>query len=128
MDRYIGEIVDIEPNFDDVNIIWIKRESWTSGNKHMCNPAFWFEYKGWIYFGICEKYHFNFLEDFQDWINFSEYEPGYFEFDHLMSLRPTFYKVNYQIIINSDLDNWCKFETYFLTEWWRNKQIEDVLK
>jgi hypothetical protein len=128
MDRYVGEISNIKPKFDDVNIIWIKREDWTSGNKHMCNPAFWFECQGWIYFGICKSYHFDFLEDFSDWDHFDEYDPKNLEFDHLMSLKPTFYKVDYQSIINGDLGDWCKFETDFLTEWWRNKQIDDIIK
>lgn len=126
--RYIGEEVDLNPIYDEVEMIWIKREDWQSGNKHMCNPAFWFEYQGWIYLGLCKLYHFNFLEDFSDWDHFDEYDPKNLEFDHLMSLKPTFYKVDYQSIINGDLGDWCKFETDFLTEWWRNKQIDDIIK
>jgi hypothetical protein len=128
MDRYIGEIVDIKPKFDNVNIIWIKREDWTSGNKNMCNPAFWFVHKGWIHFGICKNYHFQFLEDFSDWEGFNEYDPKSLEFDHLISLKPTFYKLDYKKSMSGDMDQWCKFELDFITEWWRNKPIEDVLK
>jgi hypothetical protein len=128
VDRYIGEVVNIKPKFDDVDILWIKREDWSSGNKSMCNPAFWFEYKGFIYLGICKSYHFHFLEDFSDWKGFNEYQPGNLEFDHLMSLKPTFYKLDYIKSMSGDMDNWCKFELDFIAKWWRDKQIVDILK
>lgn len=66
--RYIGNVVDIKPDFDDVNIIWIKREDMKSINTQLMisSPAMWIEWEGFIYFGICDSYHFNFLEDFSD--------------------------------------------------------------
>jgi hypothetical protein len=126
--RYIGEEVDINPLFDDVNIIWIKREDWTSGNKLMSNPAMWIEFKGHIYFCICKLYHFQFLEEFSDWDNFDEHNPGYLEFLHIMKLKPSFYKLDYGGVMASDLDDWCKFELDFIKNWWREKQINNVLE
>jgi hypothetical protein len=128
MDRYIGHEVKLNLKFDETKFIWIKREDWDLGNKRMCNPAFWFENRGWIYFGICKSYHFHFLEDFSDWDNFNEYEPNFREFDHLMSLKPKFYKLDYPKALSVDKENWCKFETDFIKEWWRDKQIDDIIK
>jgi hypothetical protein len=127
--RYIGDVVDIKPDFDDVNIIWIKREDMKSINTQLMisSPAMWIEWEGFIYFGICDSYHFNFLEDFSDWDNFDEYDPGYLEFLHMMNLKPTFYKLDYLGVMESDLDDWCKFELDFIKEWWRNKQINEVI-
>jgi len=125
--RYIGDLVDIKPEFDDIHIIWIKREEWTIGNKHVSNPAMWIEYRDSIYFGICESYHFHFLEDFSDWDNFDQWAPGYLEFLFMMSLKPTFYKLDYLGVMKSDLGEWCDFELDFIKEWWRNKQIDIIL-
>jgi len=126
--RYIGEKVNIKPNFDDTKIIWIKREDYEINDKHISNPAIWIEFESCIYFGICESYHFDFLESFSDWDNFDEYNPGYLEFLELMRLKPIFYKVDYKGIMESDLDYWCKFELDFLKNWWREKQINSLLK
>jgi hypothetical protein len=125
--RYIGDIVDINPEFDRVQIFWIKREEWSSGNKHMANPAIWIEFENSIYFGVCKSYHFNFLEDFSDWENFDEYNPGHFEFSHLMKIKPTFYKLDYLGVMKSDLGDWCDFELDFIKKWWRDKKISELL-
>ena len=93
MDRYIGKEVKLNPKYDETEFIWIKREDWELNNKHMCHPAFWFTNNGWIYFGICKSYNFGFLKDFSDWDKFNENEPSFREFDHLMSLKPNFYKL-----------------------------------
>jgi hypothetical protein len=126
--RYIGEEVNINPNFDNSEIILIKREDYEIHNKHISNPAIWIEFEGWLYFGICKSYYFDFLEDFSDWDKFDGYNPGYLEFLQLMRLKPTFYKVDYKGIMESDLDDWCKFELDFLKKWWREKQINSLLK
>ena len=51
MDRYIGQEIKLNPKFNETKFIWIKREDWDSGNKHMCNPAFWFENNGCLEIG-----------------------------------------------------------------------------
>ena len=127
MDRYIGEEVKLNPKYDETEFIWIKREDWEINNKHMCHPAFWFINNGWIYFGICKSYNFGFLKDFSDWDKFNENEPNFREFDHLMSLKPNFYKLDYPKALSVNKEHWCKFEIDFIKEWWRNKQIDDIL-
>jgi hypothetical protein len=127
--KYIStDIVNIKPLYKDVNILYITKEDWINGNKMMSNPAIWIEYDGWLYYGICTSYHFSGFEEFEDWDSFNQYRPGEYEFSVMMGLNPTFYKLDYVGVMNSDLDYWTKFELDFIKKWWRDKQINDVLK
>lgn len=125
--RVVGDIVDISPVFDDVEIIWISVERLS----HRTNPSMWFKYGDWIYLMVCD-YSFDFLEQYEDWCNddgseFDRYDPGVREFNRLSSLNPTYFKSSPEEIYKSDLDEYCKYELDFLTEWSRDKKIRDIL-
>ena len=48
--RYIGELVKISPKWEDVKLIWVTNER--DDNDRKTHPSFWFEYNGWIHYGI----------------------------------------------------------------------------
>jgi hypothetical protein len=154
--RYIGNIADINPKFDEVKLIWITNErvDWLADSfsnlkfplKTSTNcPSFWFEYKSEIYYGIVE-YELGFLEQYEDWeicdgIYFNEYDPKEEEFNQLTNFKiplnfkegvgekrkTRYYKLDYVKAMQGDLGQWCKFELNFTKKWFRDRQIDSIL-
>ena len=137
--RYIGELVKISPKWEDVRLIWVTNER--DGNDRKTHPSFWFEYNGWIYYGVVQ-YKMNTFETYDDWEpTFNNWAPEKYEFELLTNFKSPsnlvknpnvpydtlYYKVDYEGIMKTDLDYWCEFEMNFLKEWNREKKINDVI-
>ncbi len=128
--RVVGDIVDISPVFNDVEIIWVTVEREITGISST-NPSMWFMYNDWIYLMVCD-YNFKILEQYEDWSNFDgsdfdRYDPGEKEFKFLLGLNPTYFKASPEEIYKSDLGQYCQFELDFLFKWSRDRKIRDIL-
>ena len=113
-------------------IIWVTSERFEESRK----PSFWFIYNLQLYYGICE-YNLDLFEDVSDFIvnggsYFNPWKPTILEFDHLISLNPTFYKLDYKrAILNAseeELDHWCEYELDFCKIWHRDNLLNNLLK
>lgn len=123
--RYVGEEVSILPTWEESKLIWITQEQWDEPNDGSSNPnypgksiphhnpSFWFEFNGWIYYGMVE-YEFGFTEQYEDWVVngkvsddsvkynsndldypfFNSYNPSKFEFDMLVNFKAPSNKVS----------------------------------
>lgn len=163
--RYIGEEVNITPTWDKSKLIWVTHEQWSEPNTDPNyprstvphhNPSFWFEFDGWLYYGMVE-YEFGFGEQYEDWIidtfrdeggknitdvYFDEYSPGKIEFEMLTNFKAArnkisdpgvpyktiYYKMDWEKANNEDnLDYYCKYETDFITVWNRERKLNELL-
>ncbi len=144
--RYIGEIVEIHPTWEKSKLIWVTNEQWSEDGKSHHHPAFWFEFEGWLYYGIVD-YEFGFLEQYEDWVinedeyEFNSYSPKKIEFDLLVnfysplnlvndpnkSYDTKYYKLDYEKAMQGDLDHWCQWEIEFTKEWNRDMKLKELL-
>lgn len=129
MKRYIGIKYKLRPDFSQVKIIWVTTEQYRLNNKWIQNPSFWLTIDNHMYYAICD-YSFGFLEHYTDWLEFNPYEPNEVEFNKLMSYNPIFYKLNYKkaILEKANLDDWCQYELDFCKVWWRDYQLNKIIK
>jgi hypothetical protein len=139
MERYIGEIkIMKDPKFEDIQILWMTNEQWRDPlNKYNPNrnfPSVWFIYEGIMYWAL-SKYEFKWFEDYSDLTlpstaQFNQWFPGKEEWEFMLGFGYEYREFDYEkaILHADDLDYWCDFEIRFLTEWNRNKKIDDLLK
>jgi hypothetical protein len=135
MERYIGEIkIMQDPKFEDIRILWMTNEQWIVDKKPKNFPSVWFIHKGIMYWGL-SKYEFKWFEDYSDFTlpsteQFNQWDPGKEEWEFMLGLGYEYRVFDYDkaILKVEDLDNWCDFEIQFLTDWNRNKKIDDLLK
>lgn len=161
LNRYIGEIVEINPTWEETKLVWVTSEQWEVSNLNdngtfinssypykiipHHNPTFWFEYKGWMYYGLVE-YEIGFAEQFEDWqmteeYFFDQYEPSEIEFNQLINFKgpmnkvkdpgvpykTIYFKLDYPKAMQGDLGHWCKYEMDFTKQWYRDRTINDIL-
>lgn len=145
MRRYIGEIVDINPTWERSKLIWITQDS---DSDYVSSPSFWFEFDGWLYYGIVE-YKLHTFEQYEDWILddntiFNDMNPGKFEFDYLVDFRSPnnlvespnipyktiYYKLDYDKVMSGYLGKWCEYEyeLEFMKVWNRDMKLKGLLK
>ena len=133
LERYVGDIVQISPVYNEMKVHWITQEQHIENSRS--RPSAWFEYQGWMYLMVCD-YEFHFLEQYEDWVfddgvEFSEWYPGAREIDKMLGMNPTFFKVNAEEIYKSDLDYYCDYELEFIKKWHkgiiRDNKIDDIL-
>jgi len=134
MERYIGEIkIMKDPKFDDIQILWMTNEQWRdSRNRNF--PSVWFIYEGIMYWGLSKR-EFKWFEDYSDLVlssgkSFNQWSPGKEEWEYMLELGYEYRVFDYEkaILQTDDLDSWCDYEIQFITEWNRNKNIDDLLK
>lgn len=132
LERYIGEIVDINPKFHEVEIKWCLTESCYKNNKGYYSPAIWFIYKNKMYFGLV-NHDFGFWGGFDDIIlsddkSFNSFNAGELEWNTLMEYEIIFYELDYQkaIIEGGDLDEWCEYELDFIKVWLRDSKLNEL--
>ncbi len=123
-----------DPKFEDIRILWMTNEQWIVDKKHKNFPSVWFIHKGIMYWGL-SKYEFKWFEDYSDLTlpsteQFNQWDPGKEEWEFMLGLGYEYRVFDYDkaILKVEELDNWCDFEIQFLTEWNRNKKIDDLLK
>ena len=117
--RYIGEEVKISPTWDKSTIHYITEELYQNQLNNMCSyhPAFWLEYDGVMYFGMCVSVYFSVFDNIRERfgsMNFNIYQPKNKEFDYLISTNPKFYKLDYLKATSGDLGEWCDYELDFI--------------
>lgn len=139
MERYIGEIKIMEdPKFEDIQILWMTNEQWRDPlNKYNPNrnfPSVWFIYEGIMYWAL-SKHEFKWFEEYSDLTlpstaQFNQWNPGKEEWEYMLELGYEYRVFDYEkaILQAEDLDSWCDYELQFITEWNRNKKIDDLLK
>lgn len=134
MERYIGEKISMpDPDFGDVQIVWMTQESWLDEDRRTCaHPSVWFVFEGDMYYGL-SKYKFNWFEQYEDWLLPSEkqfdcYFPGKEEWEYMTRLGLEYRKLDYEKAMQGDMDEWCDFELEFAKKWNREKKIEELLK
>lgn len=139
MERYIGEIKIMEnPKFEDIQILWMTNEQWRDPlNKYNPNrnfPSVWFIYEGIMYWAL-SNHEFNWFEQYSDAVlpsgkAFDEWNPGKEEWEYMLEFGYEYRVFDYEkaILQVEDLDHWCDYEIQFVTEWNRNKKIDDILK
>jgi hypothetical protein len=135
MERYIGEIkIMKDPKFEDIQILWMTNEQWFVDRSSKNFPSVWFIYQGIMYWAL-SKYEFKWFEDYSDFTlpstaQFNQWNPGKEEWEYMLEFGYEYRVFDYDktILKGEDLDNWCDFEIRFLTEWNRNKKIDDLLK
>lgn len=136
MERYIGEIKIMEdPKFEDIRILWMTNEQWLDRFAKSRNyPSVWFIYEGIMYWGL-SKHEFKWFEQYSDSIlpsgkEFDEWSPGKEEWEYMLEFGYEYRELDYEkaILLAEDLDNWCDYEIQFITEWNRNKKIDDIFK
>ena len=134
--RVVGDIVDINPIFQDMEIMWVTRECMgdTSTNSDD-RPSVWFKYNGWLYLAVCD-YKFQIFETYDDWHHedgspFDEWGNREREINMLLNMKPTYIKAQPEEIFKSDLGQYCDFELDFIKEWQkttiRDSKIQDIL-
>jgi len=139
MNRYIGEIENINPSYDEVELIYITVEQWTENNSYHHQPSFWFIYKGWMYLGVC-NYEMEFLMSYDDILfdgnglqgehgrTFNQYEPGEDEFNWLLKLGVTYYKLDYdKAMVGDNLGHYSQYEMDFIIVWNRDRKINKLI-
>lgn len=136
MERYIGEIKIMEdPKFEDIRILWMTNEQWQDPLAKSRNyPSVWFIYEGIMHWGL-SKHEFKWFEQYSDSIlpsgkEFDEWSPGNEEWEYMLEFGYEYRVLDYEkaILHAEDLDDWCDFEIQFITEWNRNKKIDDILE
>ena len=136
MERYIGEIKIMEdPKFEDIRILWMANEQWLDRFAKSRNyPSVWFIYEGIMHWGL-SKHEFKWFEQYSDSIlpsgkEFDEWSPGKEEWEYMLEFGYEYRVLDYEkaILRAEDLDNWCDYEIQFITEWNRNKKIDDIFK
>ena len=134
MERYIGETISMpDPDFGDVQIVWMTQESWLDTDRRNCTyPSVWFIFGGEMYHGL-SKYRFMWFEQYEDWLLPSEkqfdcYFPGKEEWEYMTHLGLEYRKLDYEKAMQGDMDEWCDFELEFAKKWNREKKIEELLK
>lgn len=125
----------INPECVDIDILYVKR--YRSSDNKTQNPSFWFIYNNLLYFGICYNYELDFLEMFDEWEIkdypnesnkcFNDLNPALPEVIKLMSFKPILYKIDYQKLISSDLDQFSEWEMRFIKIWWLDFTISKIL-
>ena len=131
LERYIGEIVDINPEFHEVELKWCLTESCRQNNKDYYMPAIWFIYKNKMYFGLV-KHEFGYFGSFDDFKlpddkPFRSFNPGKLEWDCLRQYQMTFYELDYKkAIVEGDLDEWCDYELDFIKVWLRDSKLNEL--
>ncbi len=130
MERYIGEIIEIEdPAFEDIEIVWMTGE-YIRDKRH---ASVWIIHEGRMIFGLSKKT----LELFQDYEDmelpsgrqFDCWNPGKEEWDYMIERYGYEYRaLDYHKAMQGDLDEWCDFELDFVSRWNRDKKIEYLLK
>lgn len=138
MERYIGEIKIMEdPKFEDIQILWMTNEQWRDPidrYNHWDFPSVWFIYEGIMYWALSKR-EFKLFEDYSDLTlpstaKFNKWNPGKEEWEYMLGFGYEYRVFDYEkaILRAEDLDSWCDFELQFITEWNRNKNIDDLLK
>ena len=135
MERYIGEIKVMEdPKFEDIQILWMINEQWFVDRSSKNFPSVWFIYEEVMYWAL-SKYEFKWFEDYSDFTlpstaQFNQWNPGKEEWEFMLEFGYEYRVLDYEkaILQADDLDHWCDFEIRFITEWNRNKKIDDILK
>ena len=127
LDRYIGEIIDINPKFNEIEIKWITTECLPDSYQ----PSIWFIYKNKMYYSISNR-QLGFLEDLSD-IKlkngeiFNAFIPGEPEWYYLNLYGLTHFELDYQkAIIEGDLDEWCEYELDFIKVWLRDSKLNEL--
>lgn len=129
--RIIGDAVEINPEYKDCKLLYVTTETHRNKNHFERNPSFWLDYKGVLYHCICD-YDMEPFEMFEDWDmggdnRFNEFFPGEKEFEFLMNMKPTFYKVVFSIIQNY-LDHFSQWELDLCKPYERQNKIDNILK
>lgn len=136
MERYIGEIKIMEdPKFEDIRILWMANEQWLDQFAKSRNyPSVWFIYEGIMHWGL-SKHEFKWFEQYSDLIlpsgkEFDEWSPGKEEWEYMLEFGYEYRVLDYEkaILHAENLDGWCDYEIRFITEWNRNKKIDDILE
>ena len=135
MERYIGEIKVMEdPKFEDIQILWMTNEQWFVDRSSKNFPSVWFIYEEVMYWAL-SKYEFKWFEDYSDLTlpstaQFNQWNPGKEEWEFMLEFGYEYRVFDYEkaILQADDLDHWCDFEIQFITEWHRDKRIDDLLK
>lgn len=132
--RILGEIVNINPVYENCDLLYVTLEQYRDGTNFTYNPSFWIVYKDVLYYAIC-SYNMNFLETFSDWSvgtkkYFDEFQPKKDEFEHIIKMNPVFYKVEFEKIKNF-LDEFSEYEMDLIRPYQikenRNNKINDIL-
>ena len=135
MERYIGEIKVMEdPKFEDIQILWMINEQWFVDRSSKNFPSVWFIYEEVMYWAL-SKYEFKWFEEYSDLTlsstaQFNQWDPGKEEWEFMLEFGYEYRVFDYEkaILQADDLDHWCDFEIQFITEWHRDKRIDDLLK
>ena len=134
MERYIGETISMpDPDFGDVQIVWMTQESWFDEDRRTCtHPSTWFIFGGEMYHGL-SKYRFMWFEQYEDWSlpsgkQFDCYFPEREEWEYMTNLGYEYRKLDYEKAMQGDMDEWCEFELEFAKVWNRDKKIDSLLK
>ena len=139
MERYIGEIkIMDDPKFEDIQILWMTNEQWrdplSKYNPQKNHPSIWFIYEEIMYWAL-SKHEFKWFEDYSDLTlpstaQFNQWNPGKEEWEFMLEFGYEYRVFDYEkaILQADDLNHWCDFEIQFITEWNRNKIIDDLLK
>ena len=131
MSRYIGDIVEINPLWEDINLLFITTTNSKFSLDIKKRPLSLFIYENDIYFCLCE-YEFNFLESFEDFRidddqYFNSFDPDKSEFEYLKKLLPTYYKLNYNETLKGNLDDFTESELELIKEWNRELNLYKLL-
>lgn len=126
--RFIGENAEIDPGFDQVQIVWIKTEHTPDNWRY---PSVWFLFGGDLYYGV-SSYPFHWLEQHEDIQlpcarRFDAYSPGREEWEWMAGSGMSYAKLDYEKAMRGDLGEWCDFEIEFATRWNRDKKIDSLL-
>lgn len=148
--KWFGEVSNINPKFEDIEIIFISK---IRIDPFIKNPFLLFinNIDNEIYYSI-NSYEFSFLESYNDWeilkpsniynfddkfkpiiksknlCIFNEYQPGEYEFKHLLLIgTSTYFKLNYTKTMDGDLDEFSENEINMLKKWNRESILRKVL-
>jgi hypothetical protein len=130
--KYQGSIVEIDPLWEDVKLLFITTTTSNFSLDVKPKPLFLFIYENNLYFGICD-YEFQFLQSYEDFTmeneqTFNSFFPNSEEFIYLKDMNPTYYKLDYQKTINQeDLGDFSDYELDLLKEWNRELSINKLL-
>ena len=129
--KYQGNIVEIEPLWEDVKLLFITTTTSNFSLNIKPRPLFLFIYENSLHFGICD-YEFQFLQSYEDFIMengnyFNSFLPTENEFNHIKKMNTSYYKLDYQKTINQeDLGDFSDYELDLLKEWNRELSINKL--
>ncbi len=153
MNRYIGEIENINPTYNEIELIYITIEQWQEtkdviapnprNRSYHHQPSFWFIYKGWMYLGVCDQ-EMGFLVSYDDIIfddvgeqldnrfahgkMFNQYEPGEDEFNWLLKDGVAYHKFDYdKAMVDDNLGHYSQYEMDFIIIWNRDRKINKLI-